>query len=87
VNVVFLIAASHHSFRHADASVLPDNGPEAARPDETLEPNIAADEKQPNYATADAEVAVRSEHSGVLKGNHPSPSVPSIPHDGKPDGT
>jgi len=35
----------------------------------------------------DAEVAVGSEHSGELGGVHPSLSVPSIPHDGKLDGT
>jgi len=34
----------------------------------------------------DAEVAVRNGRGGELEGVYPSPSTPSIPHSGKPDG-
>jgi len=40
-----------------------------------------------SYPRPDVEVAVGSEHSEELEGVYPSPSTPSISHDGKPDST
>jgi len=40
-----------------------------------------------SHPHTDVGVAVGSGHSGELEAVHPSPSVPSISHDGKPDGT
>jgi len=40
-----------------------------------------------SYAHPDAEAAAGRGHSGELEGVHPSPSAPSISHDGESDGT
>jgi len=59
VNVLVSIAASHHSFSHADPSVLPNYGWSVARPDEILEPNAAADEEESDRATSELLRGVR----------------------------
>jgi len=54
-----LVVASDRSFWCVGTCALPDHGPDAVRPDESLEPGAAVDEKKPNSkstASATAEL-------------------------------
>jgi len=53
------------------------------------EPDVDGGEasQMDSHPRPDVEVAVGSGHSEEHEGVHPSPSTPSISHDGKPDGT
>jgi len=50
--MLVLVAVPDRPFDNVDAPALPDYGPDAVRPDESLEPGAAADEKEPSCKPA-----------------------------------